>query len=31
MASKEEIQIILDAQLKNNQKTIDAVKKLEKH
>jgi len=31
MASKEEIQIILDAQLKNNQKTIDAVKKLEKN
>ena len=31
MASKEEIQIILDAQLKNSQKTIDAVKKLEKN
>ena len=31
MASKEEIQIILDAQLKNSQKTIEAVKKLEKN
>ena len=31
MASKEEIQIILDAQLKNSKKTIDAVKKLEKN
>lgn len=31
MASKEEIQIILDAQIKNGKKTIDAVKKLEKN
>ena len=31
MASKEEIQIILDAQFKNSKKTIDAVKKLEKN
>ena len=31
MASKEEIQIILDAQLKNSKKTIEAVKKLEKN
>jgi hypothetical protein len=31
MVSKEEIQIILDAQLKNSKKTIDAVKKLEKN